>query len=169
MRRDFVALERRRMHAARLLEQGVAEAEVARRVGAHRQSVNRWAKALHDTGRPGLRRAGRAGRKPKLSAGALRKLETALKRGPEAFGYATGLWTAPRVTKLIASECGIQYHPAQVWRILRKLGWSCQRPVGRALERDEDAIRRWKKVRWPQLKKKPAGSGGRSSSSTKAG
>src|SRR5262249_22610778 len=35
----------------------------------------------------------------------------------------------------------------------RKLNWSCQRPAGRALECDEQAIRRWKKYRWPQIKK----------------
>jgi transposase len=168
MRRDFVGLERRRMTAARLLEKGYTEAEVARRVGAHRQSVNRWGKALK-AGRLGLRRAGRAGRRPKLSEGDLFKIDAALKRGPEAFGYETALWTAPRVTKLIEQEWGVRYDPSQVWRILRKLGWSCQRPVGRALERDEEAIRSWKKVRWPQLRKKCTRSGGESSSSTKAG
>lgn len=168
MRRDFVGLEKRRMAAARLLEKGYSEAEVARRVGAHRQSVNRWAKALSEAGRLGLRRAGRAGRRPKLSEGDLFKIEEALKKGAEAFGYDTALWTAPRVTKLIEEECGVRYHPSQVWRILRKLGWSCQRPVGRALERDEAAIRHWKKVRWPQIKKKRFGSDGKSSSSTRA-
>jgi len=40
-----------------------------------------------------------------------------------------------------------------VWKILRRLGWSCQRPAARALERDEKAIQRWKKERWPELKK----------------
>jgi len=49
------------------------------------------------------------------------------------------------------------------------LGWSCQRPAGRALERDEQAIQRWKQYRWPQLKKKPAGRAKPSSSSTRAG
>jgi hypothetical protein len=53
----------------------------------------------------------------------------------------------------------VRYHEAHVWRILRQLGWSCQRPTGRALERDEEAIRYWKRVRWPRLKKKRAASG----------
>jgi len=96
---------------------------------------------------PSGRNTGRAGRKPKLCEGDLLKIETALKQGPEVFGYETALWTPPRVTKLIEEECGVRYHPSQVWRILRKLGWSCQRPVGRALERDEEAIRQSRKVR----------------------
>ena len=91
-----------------------------------------------------------------------------LKRGPQALGYETSLWTSWRVAHLIEQECGVQYHPSQAWRILRQLGWSCQRPVGRALERDEEKIRQWKQQRWPEIKKKPKKSGELSSSSTKA-
>jgi len=78
------------------------------------------------------------------------------------------LWTSARVAHLIEKTCGVQYHPGHAWRILRQLGWSCQRPTGRALERDEEKIRRWKRQRWPEIKKKPKKSGGPSSSSTKA-
>ena len=59
--RDFQALERRRMQAARLLETGYSQAEVARRAGVHRQSVSRWAADLDESGRTGLKKAGRAG------------------------------------------------------------------------------------------------------------
>ncbi|MGH9690600.1 MAG: helix-turn-helix domain-containing protein [Candidatus Acidiferrales bacterium] len=83
------------------------------------------------------------------------RIERALKRGPEAFGYDTGLWTSARVADLIEQECGIAYHPGNVWRLLRQLGWSCQRPTGRALERDERAIAQWKRKRWPEIKKSP--------------
>src|ERR1700726_4546056 len=97
VRRDFAGLERRRMTAAELLKQGVSQSEVARRLGVHRQSVMRWARQLAQSGRAGLKQAGRAGRKPKLSASQLRKIEQALRRGPDALGYASGLWTAARV------------------------------------------------------------------------
>ena len=157
------------MKAAELLRQGVSQSEVARRMGVHRQSVIRWARQLAQSGRTGLRKAGRAGRKPRLSAAQLKQIEQALKRGPETLGYASGLWTTGRVRELIKHQCGVRYHEAHVWRILRRLGWSCQRPTGRALERDEKAIRYWKRVRWPQLKKKRSASGAPSSSSTKAG
>jgi len=116
----------------------------------------------------GLRQAKRTGRPPKLGPAQLRDLERALKRGPEAFGFATGLWTASRVRALIEYQSGVRYHEDHVWRILRKLNWSCQRPSGRALERDEQAIQQWKKYRWPRIKKKPCASGERLSSSTKA-
>src|SRR5215469_7531178 len=168
VRRDFAALERRRMEAARLLREGLSQSEVARELGVHRQSVSRWARELEQSGVRGLRKAARTGRPPKLSPAQLRDLEHTLKRGPEAPGYATGLWTAARVRDLIALRIGVRYHEDHVWRILRKLGWSCQRPTGKALERDEHAIRYWKKYRWPQIKKKRFASGARPSSSTKA-
>jgi transposase len=156
VKRNFNALEQRRMRAAKLLKQGIHEAEVARRVSVHRQSVNRWARQLSESGISGLKKAGRAGRKPNISEADLDKIRLGLKRGPEALGYETGLWTAWRVADLIERECGVRYHPGHAWKVLKNLGWSCQRPTARALERDEDAIRRWKRKRWPELKKKPS-------------
>jgi transposase len=168
VRRDFAALEERRMEAVRLLRAGLSQSEVARRVGVHRQSVSRWACELAQSGVRGLRKAKQFGRPAKLTAAQLRELERALKRGPQAFGFATGLWSASRVRDLIEYRTGVRYHEAHVWRILRKLNWSCQRPSGRALERDEQAIGNWKKYRWPGIKKKRCASDARSSSSTKA-
>jgi transposase len=169
VRRNFGALERRRMEAAELLKRGVSQSEVARRLGVHRQSVIRWARQLAQSGKAGLKKAGRAGRKPRLSSAQLKQIEHALKRGPQTLGYATGVWTASRVRELIEDLCGVRYHEAHVWRILRQLGWSCQRPSGRALERDEAAIRDWKRVAWPRIKKKRSASGAPSSLSTRAG
>jgi len=156
------------MRAARLLEKGVSEAEVARRVGAHRQSVNRWAQQLARGGRRALKRAPRTGRPPQLSAADRQRIVQGLKRGPEALGYRTGLWTAWRVADLVERTCEVKYSTVHAWRLLRSLGWTPQRPAGRALERDEEAIRRWKRERWPALKKTPKDAGKPSSSSTKA-
>jgi len=167
VKRDFKALERRRLQAARLLDKGYSEAEVARRVGVHRQPVNRWAQQLAAGGRRALRHPGRAGRKPRLTASDRARIRAGLKRGPAALGYDSPLWTGWRVADLNERTCGVQYSTGHVWRILRDLGWSCQRPTGRALERDEAAIRRW--VRWPEVKETPNGGAKRSSSPTRAG
>lgn len=161
VKRDFDALENRRFSAFRLLKKGLSEAEVARQVGVHRQSVNRWAKQIGERGREGLKKAGRAGRKSRLSEADLKRIESELKRGPEALGYETNLWTLERVAKLIEHDCGVKYHPGHVGWLLGKLGWSCQRPAGRALQRDEVAMKRWKKRGWPKLKKKPSKKGAR--------
>ena len=83
------------------------------------QSVSQWAVELGEKGRAGLKKAGRAGRKPRLRAEDLGKIEQGLQRGPETLGYETSLWTTSRVAHLIEQECGVSYHPSQA------------RPVGR--------------------------------------
>src|SRR6266542_3486390 len=133
VQRDFEELERRRLKAAKLLRAGVPQAEVARRVGVHRQSVSRWAADVDLNGVEALRRAGRAGRKPRLSDDDVDRLGDTLESGPEAAGYATNLWTCERVAEVIEREFGVRYHSAHVWRFLVRIGWSCQRPTGRAL------------------------------------
>ena len=168
VKRDRVKLEQRRLKGARLLQRGVPEAEVARRVGVHRQSVNRWARQLEQGGREALKRAPRAGRPPQITAVDRQRLVQGLKRGPEALGYRTSLWTAWRVADLIQRECGVKYSTVHAWRLLRALGWTPQRPAGRAWERNESAIKRWKRQRWPELKKTPKKGGKPLSSSTKA-
>jgi transposase len=155
VKRDFDALEKRRLAGVKLLQAGVHQSEVARRLGVHRQSISRWAAALRKQGKEALRKAGRAGRRPSLSPEQKQEIKAALVKGPEAAGYDTALWTIGRVAALIKELTGVDYHPGHAWRILRSLGWSSQRPVGRALERDEKAISHWKKKQWPAIKKKP--------------
>ena len=157
--RDFDSLERRRLKAARLFDRGLSQGEVSRQLGVHRQSVSRWHQAWSKQGTKALFKAGRAGRKARLQPPQLEQLSRGLKEGPEVLGYGTSLWTTWRVADLIERQTGQKFHPGHVWRILRSLGWSCQRPVGRATQRNEPAIRRWKRVRWPELKKKPSKSG----------
>lgn len=161
-------MEKRRFRAVRLWEQGLNQSEVARRLRVARQTVARWIHDFRAGGKDSLRQAGRAGRKPLLTDGDRQRLTELLLRGPEALGYQTPLWTCPRVAHLIQQEFGVRYHEGHVWKILVSLGWSPQRPVGRARERNEAAIRTWKRRTWPAIKKKPAPKGAPSSSSTKA-
>jgi transposase len=168
VRRDFDALEKRRLEAIRLCESGLNQSEVARRVKVVRQTVVRWVAQYRERGKAALRKAGRAGRKPLLNSEDRQRLEELLVRGPEALGYETPLWTCPRVAHLIEQEFGVRYHEGHVWKVLVSLGWSPQRPTGKARERNEEQIRTWQRKTWPALKKKPARKAARSSSSTKA-
>jgi transposase len=158
-RRDFKALEERRMRAADLFRRGVIPAEIARQLGVTHQVVSEWRKAWQQGGRAALRAAGRAGRPRKLSTTQLTRVEKALARGAEANGYTTDLWTLPRVAEVIERMTGVAYHPGHVWYLLRdQLGWTWQRPARRATERNDEAIERWVNTRWPQVKKGPGAS-----------
>lgn len=165
--RDFEGLERRRLRAVRFFEQGESQSAVARRLGVSRTTAMRWARAWEEEGPEGLRAAGRAGRKPRLSREELDAVEQVLLKGPVASGYATEFWTLERVAGVIERVAGTRYHPGHVWRVLRKRGWSRQKPTTRARERDEPAIERWIKTTWPAVKKTPRPTRRRSSSSTR--
>jgi transposase len=168
-RRDFAALEARRLQAARLFARGETQGAVARALGVTTAAVNHWHQTWRAKGPRGLKAAGRAGRKPKLDPKQLAKVERALRAGPGAQGFSTDLWTLPRVAAVIQRLTGVRHHPSHVGRLLQQLNWSLQRPGRRARERDEPAIERWKTRRWAQLKKTLGAAGPGSSSRTKAG
>ena len=167
-KREIAALEARRFAAARLFARGASQAVVVARYGVSRQTAHHWYQTWKQDGREGLTAAGRLGRRPRLDPQQLARVDTALRDGPRAHGFKTDLWTLPRIAELIARLTGVRYHPGHVWYLLRRLNWSLQRPARRARERDEAAIRRWVRERWPQVKKTPGASTPGSSLRTKA-
>lgn len=166
--RDHAELEKRRNKAATFFNKGCSAPEVARRFGVARQVAYRWKDAWEQGGKGALSSKGAAGRKPKLTGEQTQRVTEALLAGPAAQGYKTDLWTLPRVAALIEDLTGVRYHPGHVWRLMGASGFSCQRPERRAVERDDKAIRRWQRVEWPALKKRPASKEEPSSSSMKA-
>jgi transposase len=138
-----------------LLAEGLMPVEVARRGGVDRRSVRRWKAACRRRGEGALKARPTPGRPPKLDARARTRLQRLLLKGAQAAGFASDLWTCPRVAQLIHARWGVAYHPRHVPRVLRALGWTPQRPARRARERDEVAIRQWIKRDWPRVKKTP--------------
>jgi transposase len=161
-------MEQRRLRAAELFEQGATQAEVARTLRVSRQSAHDWYVRWRAGGVEALRAAGRAGRRPRLSAEQRDAISQALLEGARAHGFDTDLWTLARVATVIEQVTGVAHHPGHVWRVLRAMGWSVQRPARRALERDEQAIARWVCEDWPRIKKGRGDARQPSSSSTKA-
>ncbi len=147
------SLERRRLKAVALLEEGFSPVEVARQLGVDRRSVRRWRASYDQAGHEGVLAKPVPGRPWKLDAQARKKLERDLRKGARAFGYPTDLWTCPRVAKLIQRRYRVGYHVDHVSRLLRSMGWTPQKPERRARERDEQTIRGWVRKDWPRVKK----------------
>ncbi len=159
-------LAARRRRALKLLDQGLSLNEVARRVGCQASSVMRWRDRRARVGERVFEVGASPGRPPKLSLPEKRRLVRLLAKGPRAHGYATDVRTCDRVRRLIWREFRVRYHRDHVGRVLHQLGLSPQKPERRALERDEARIERWKRTRWPQVKKTQRAGGRTSSSST---
>ena len=162
-KRDFKALEQRRLKGAKLLARGVSKSEVARQLEVSRQTVAAWEQRLTEGGQQSLKR-GTLGRPRQLGAEQERELAKLLMAGALAAGYPTELWTLPRIGKVITERFGVQYSTGHLWHLLRRLGFSCQKPEKRATQRNEEEIIRWKRHMWPALKKKPSAKVAQSSS-----
>ena len=111
-RRDFNQMERVRLRAARMFEQGTSQAEVAHRLHTSRQNAHRWHRRWQQGGRAALRAAGRAGRRPKLDSRQRRRVERALGQGALAQGFDSDLWTLQRVALVIERLTGVRHHPS---------------------------------------------------------
>ncbi|MGA2613987.1 MAG: winged helix-turn-helix domain-containing protein [Spirochaetia bacterium] len=153
--RRLQKLRERRQKAVALFEQGERQATVAQILRVSKQSVSQWYLAWQNGDLRRLNGATRAGRKPRLQADQLALIEKELLRGAAAQGFATDLWTLPRVADLIRKLTGVSYHAGHAWKILKLMGWSLQRPTLRAKERDEAAVQQWNTQTWAKVKKTP--------------
>jgi transposase len=147
---------KKRVKAGRMLLAGKGCAEVALAVGVARQTVYTWKKLLDEGGIDALREVPERGRPAQLDAQQLAAVRAAVLQNPTEHGFGTELWTLKRVGSVIERMHGVRFSQTQVWRILGSLGFSPQKPEKRAIERNEDAVRSWKRNTWPALKKKPS-------------
>lgn len=147
-------LQERRLRAMALLGEGNSQSEVARKLGVSPGAISQWKKAFDQEGRQALLAKVHPGPTPKLSARQQQRLLKYLTQGPRKHGWTTELWTLPRIVELIARKFDVPYDQSGVWHLLRRLGWSCQKPERRARERDADAIAQWRKHAWPRIKKR---------------
>ena len=147
--------EGRRLRAFELKKQGWKQTEIAQALGVSEGAVSQWMKRAKEEGVEGLRHKPPPGAAPRLSDQERARLPELLAQGAQAHGFRGELWTCERVAIVIRKEFGVSYHPAHVSRVVRALGLSLQKPMRRANQRDEQAIRHWKEQRWPELKKVP--------------
>jgi transposase len=153
MQGSAAELETRRRLAGQLLLDGRTIGDVMEIVGASESSVNRWKRALKKGGMEALKAKPHLGPKPRLSVVQKRKLLNFLVAGPRKAGYRNDLWTCSRVAAVVAKRFQVHYHPCHVWKILRDLGWTSQKPEQQARELDDDALARWRKRDWPRIKR----------------
>ena len=145
--------EGRRIRAWDLHQQGWKQKDSAGALGVSPGAVSQWLKRGRDGGVERLRRQPPPGAKPRLSADQVSELRDLLAQGAEVVGCIGQVWTSTRVAALIKRFLGVTYHRAHVSRLLRAVGFSVQKPVVRAKQRDEAVIAAWWTERWPELKK----------------
>jgi transposase len=148
----FDAGEWRRMQAWRLSQRGWKQRDIAVALSASEAAVSRWLAAARASGPQALAARPIPGRPPRLTAEQRRLLPDFLWHGAEAYGFRGDVWTCARVAQVLKEEFGVAYSKSQVSRILKGLRWTPQVPITRAIQRDEEAIARWREGVWPGLR-----------------
>jgi len=155
LRKTDSSFEARRFRAWELKQQGWKQSLIAKALGVTPGAVSQWLKRAREEGVGGLRRRLGGGAPRRLKTEERAKLPQLLARGAEAYGFQGEVWTRGRVAEVIWREFGVRYDPSHVGRILRACGWSRQKPIRRARQRNEEAIRLWREEHWPGVEKKP--------------
>lgn len=145
---------RRRLAVQRVLE-GDSTDEVAEFLGVDPRSVRRWAAAYRETGGEGLLARPTAGRPPKLTSTQEKVIRRWLADKPTEHGFATDLWTGPRLAHMIRHEFAVELNPKYLTVWLRRRGFTPQRPRRVPRQRDPEEIAAWLQTQWPRIKKKP--------------
>jgi len=149
--------------AVTLYRRGLSVREVAEQVGCAPASVSRWNAAFERYGPEGLAAKPQSGGHARLARRQLDRLVRILLKGARAYGFSTELWTLRRVQHVIEQEFATSYHVGHIWRVLRELGFTAQKPARRAREQDEAAVQAFREREWPAIKKKRRRKAGRSS------
>jgi transposase len=151
-------LERRRREAVRLLESGLSAGEVARQLGVAERSVRHWRQLARERGDDALAAIPHPGKPSKLTTRQRNGLRIRLLNGARAGGFDSDLWTCRRVQQLIQRRYNVVYHVEALPYVLKSLGFTCQKPQLKAVERNDEAIASWVARDWPRIKKRHVGS-----------
>ena len=142
------------MRALDLARRAWKQRDIAVALDASEGAVSRWLAAARRGGQEALRSLPRPGPLGKLTAEQLRLIPDFLWHGAESYGFRGDVWTCERVAGVLYQEFGTSYSKSQVSRLLKGIGWTPQVPITRAIQRDEEAIERWRLESWPVLLEK---------------
>ena len=154
---DHATLEAMRERAVRRVHEGESPEVVAKIFGIGRTAMYRWLSDYRRGGWGALKAKPVPGRPPKLDAKKLRWIyDTVTLKSPLQLKFEFALWTREMVRKVIWQKFRIKLSPASVGRLLAQLGITCQKPLQRAMERDEALVQKWLKEEYPKIKKMAA-------------
>jgi transposase len=149
---DHATLEAMRERAVQSVQDGESPETVSRALGINRSSIYSWLAQYRRGGWGALKAKPLFGRPPKLDGKKLKWVYHVVTESPLQMKFEYALWTREMVAVVIKRKFNIALSPASVGRLLAQLGITCQKPLHRALERDEALVQQWLKKEYPRIK-----------------
>ncbi len=144
-----------RNQAIRLRKSGMAYKEIGAIVGVHPTNVCKWWKAYEQGGQKAIRQKKRGRRKGHcrtLTEDQERELQRAIKdRCPDQLKLPFALWTRIAVQELVKQLYAIQMPIRTVGEYLKRWGFTPQKPLTRAYEKNPKAVKQWLEESYPAI------------------
>lgn len=143
------------MEAIRRVEEGESPEDVAQGLGINRRTIYKWLSAYHYGGEQALQAKPIMGRPPKLSGQQMQELARIVRtENPLQLKFEYALWTLAMVRELIRERFGVRLSEVSVGRIMKRLGFTPQRPMYRAWQQDAALVEHWQEKDFPALAKR---------------
>jgi len=125
---------------------------VARVLGVQKSTLFGWLARYRRGGWGALDARKRGGRPPKLTAKMLQWIYETVMKDPRQMEFPFALWTSAMIAELIWRQFHIRLSKASVCRLLNQLGFSPQRPLWRAFQKDSVLVEKWVKEEYPKIR-----------------
>jgi transposase len=148
-------LEEMRISAVRRVEAGESPEAVAVGLGINRRTIYRWLAAYHYGGEAGLKAKAIPGAPMKLNARQMARIARIVReKNPLQLKFELALWTLAMIRQLIRTKFGVKLSEVSVGRLMKRLGFSPQRPLYRAWQQDKALVERWRDRDYPLIAKR---------------
>jgi transposase len=146
------AKEQLRIAAVKRVDAGESPEAVASGMGVNRRQIYRWIEAYHYGGEESLKAKPIPGAPPKLTAKQMTKLAGIVReKNPLQLKFEYALWTLAMIRELIRREFSVTLSEVSVGRLMRRLGFSPQRPLYRAWQQNPKLVDEWRTQEYPKI------------------
>ena len=149
------AMEEIRIRAVQQVQAGESPETVIKTLGFARACIYNWLARYRAGGWHALKTGSRSGRPKKLAGKQISWIYRTIRdKDPRQVKFSFALWTRAMIVTLIKQQFGVKLSSTSVGRLLHQLGFSCQKPLYRAYQRDAESVKQWKEQVFPQIQKR---------------
>lgn len=136
-------------------KKGYSQTRIAEVLKCSQSWVSKFLKRYEIVGDDALQ-AKRAGN-PRVAALSEENLQELAKiietESPTEYGFETDGWTRPKVAEVIYQRFGVRHDVSHISRLMKKIGFSLQKPLTKDYRQSADELSKWRKETLPSLKK----------------